>query len=293
MEYLEQLKQVKEWAKDLLIIQYHESPKNKAFIELMVDLLFANMLIVQIRDLCLNVDKSIGAQLDVVGRWVGIDRYYNAIDLWERPYTALVNYTNVSSGQYKQYQGGFSTFLNFEDHIISINLVDDDFKNAVGQQEGRYIFIYTASGWQLNGDDVNIADYGITYPATNTEAINDTITVNYFDNNITYTLTSENQGGFLTYNLWRETRLKTNQMGDNYFRQLIKLKIIKNEIRYTNKNIDDAIWEWSSGRVYTTWSDMEVTYHYQPELYNLIQLAIYKGVLLAPTGCTIKTEVIQ
>ena len=217
MEYLEQLKQVKEWAKDLLIIQYHESPKNKAFIELMVDLLFANMLIVKIRDLCLSVDKSIGAQLDVVGRWVGIDRYYNGIDLWDRPYTALVNYTNVSTSVYEPFQGGFSSFTTFED----------------------------------------------------------------------------NDGGFLTYSLWRDTRLAKNQMGDAWFRQLIKLKIIKNEIRYTNKNIDDAIWEWSDGKVYTTWGDMEVTYHYQPEMYNIIQLAIYKGVLLAPTGCTIKTEVIQ
>ena len=56
--------------------------------------------------------------------------------------------------------------------------------------------------------------------------------------------------------------------------------------------IDDAINEWSNGQIYTTWGVMEVTYHYPTELSNLMQLAIYKNVLLAPTGCTILTEVI-
>lgn len=217
MDYIKSLDEIKSWAKDLIILQYHQSPKNRQLIDLMVELIFAKNLILQIRDLCLNVDKSEGAQLDVVGKWVGIDRYYDAIDLWDQSYTSLVNYTNVSADDYYQWQGGFSNFENFAD----------------------------------------------------------------------------NGGGFLTYKAWIDTRTKVNQMGDNYFRQLIKLKIIKNSIRFTNKNIDDAIWEWSNGQVYTTWGTMEVTYHYPSKLYNLIQLALFKNVLLAPTGCEIKTEVIE
>ena len=217
MDYIKSLDEIKSWAKDLIILQYHQSPKNQALIELIVELIMANNLILQIRDLCLNVNESIGAQLDVVGKWVGIDRYYNAIDLWEQPYTALVNYSNIQDDEYLQWQGGFSTFENF----------------------------------------------------------------------------SQNDGGFLTYEDWINTRTKVNAMGDEYFRQLIKLKIIKNSIRFTNKNIDDAIHEWSNGQIYTTWGTMEVTYHYPSELSNLMQLATYKNVLLAPTGCAILTEVIS
>ena len=216
MDYLENLQEIKNWAKDLIIFQYHRSEKNQKLIDLMVDNLFANNLILKIRDLCLNVDKSEGAQLDVVGKWVGINRYYNAFDLWEQNYTALVNYSNVKTNTYEQWQGGFSSFSNFP----------------------------------MNG------------------------------------------GGFLTYEAWKNTRTAINKMGDDYFRPLIKLKIIKNSIKFTNKNIDDAIWKWSNGKIYTTWGTMEVTYHYDSSLYNLMRLAVYKGVLLAPTGCTIKTEVI-
>ena len=214
MNYLAEIENIKDWAKDLIILQYRQSPKNKKLIELMVDTLFANNLILQIRDLCLSVENSIGAQLDVVGKWVGIDRYYDAIDLWEKNHLALVNYSNISSDTYEQWQGGFSTYTNFE----------------------------------------------------------------------------ANDGGFLMWKEWRDTRTQVNQMGDSYFRQLIKLKIIKNSIVFTNKNIDDAIWKWSNGEVYTTWGVMEVTYHYPASMHNFFQLAIYKNVLLAPTGCAILTE---
>lgn len=220
MNYTEMLNQLKEWACNLLIMQYRYAPKNREFIKVLSDIVFVNVLILKIRDLCLNVEESEGAQLDVVGKWVGIDRYYNGIDLWKQPYTALVNYSNVSDNTYEDWQGGFSSF------------------------------------------DMNSP---------------------YFIGN--------NNGGFLTYEQYRNTRISVNEIGDEYFRQLIKLKIIKNSIAFTNKNIDDAIWEWSGGQIYTTWGTMEVTYHYPLSMINIMQLAIYKDVLLAPTGCTINTEV--
>lgn len=214
MNYSLELQNIKEWAKKLLIIQYSQAERNKKLIELLVDIIFANNLILQIRDLCLSVDNSIGAQLDVVGQWVGLDRYYNALLLWDHPYTSAVNYSNVRTSTYSQYQGGFSTFSNF----------------------------------------------------------------------------SQNNGGFLTYKKYKDIRTKVNKIGDEYFRSLIKLKIIKNSITFTNKNIDDAINSWSSGQVYTTWEPMAITYHYPASMHNLFELAIYKGILLAPTGCTIKTQ---
>lgn len=291
MDYIQELQNAKDWAKNLLIMEYSQAPKNRQCIDLMCDILFANNLTLKIRDYFnlgyTTVDLSrsqgvtaavinyqtfaqtannmtgtylfkyiggswklndnivsltdygvkitgtpqagdilniifiaytaTGAQLDIIGKWVGIDRYYDAIDLWEQSYLALVNYSNVSSSTYEQWQGGFSKFTTFDD----------------------------------------------------------------------------NNGGFLMYSDWINTRTKVNQMGDDYFRKLIKLKIIKNNINHTMKNIDDAIWEWSGGEIYTTWGTMEITYHYPTELSNLMTLAQYKNVLVAPTGCEIKTEVIS
>lgn len=218
MDYIAELENIKEWAKNLIIIQYRQSKKNRKLIEILIDILFANNLILQIRDLCLNIDKSTGVQLDTLGKWLGIDRYYNNADIWDHPYLSFINYSDMQATNFPNnldpMQGGFSSYLTFED----------------------------------------------------------------------------NNGGFLTYNSWQNTRTANNAIGDEYFRMLIKLKIIKNSINHTMGNIDKAIYNWSGGKVYTTWNKMEVIYHYDASYENLMTMAVYKNVLPAPTGCKITIQ---
>ena len=202
MDYTAALLKLQEYFADLLIIQYRNSNKNRQLIKNLVNLIFANNLALQIRDKTVNLDNSIGIQLDIVGKWVGLDRYYNQ-ELWTHPYLAYPNYETIKDSSYSQYQGGFSTYQTF----------------------------------------------------------------------------SNNNGGFLTYKVWQDTRTKINEIGDTYFRELIKLKIIKNSINHTCKNIDDAIWKWSNGNVYTTWDVMKVTYHYSSEYKDLMILANVKKAL--------------
>ena len=211
MDYNLELQNIKDWIKELIIVQYKQSAKNRALIDLLVELIFANNLILQIRDLCLNVDESIGAQLDVVGKWVDLDRFYNGIDVWDHPYLSYPFFTTIENNSYDPLQGGFSKYSNF----------------------------------------------------------------------------ANNDGGFLMYKKWRDTRTQSNALIDQYYRSLIKLKIIKNSINHTRKNIDDAIWQWSEGNVYTTWDDMEVTYNYNEDYRTIIFLANYKEILPRPTGCNI------
>lgn len=217
MNYEEILSNLQEYFADLIILQYRYAPENRALIKNLVNLIFANNLALQIRDLTVNVNESKGVQLDVVGKWVGIDRFYNGTELWEHPYLSYPNYSQIQSGDYEDVQGGFSTYSNFAD----------------------------------------------------------------------------NDGGFLTYKQWQDIRTSLNTIGDEYFTELIKLKIIKNSINHTCKNIDNAIWEWSKGKVYTTWGVMETIYNYDASYKTLMALAVYKNVLPRPTGCTVTTQQIQ
>lgn len=216
MDYTEALQDLQKYFADLLIIQYRNSNKNRALISNLVNLIFANNLALQIRDKTVNINDSIGAQLDIVGKWVGIDRYYYG-NLWTHPYLSFPDYTTIKNDSFSEYQGGFSTYENFAD----------------------------------------------------------------------------NNGGFLTYDAWQSVRITVNEIGDEYFRPLIKLKVIKNSINHTCKNIDNAIWDWSNGNVYTTWGTMTLTYHYTSQYKDLITLANYKKALLKPTGCTLILEEIE
>jgi hypothetical protein len=211
MNYELELENIKNWIKNLIIIQYRQSPKNRACIDLLTELIFANCLILKIRDLCLSVEHSEGAQLDVVGKWVSMDRYYNGIDDWQHNYLAYPYFTTIANNAYSTFQGGFSTYTNFAD----------------------------------------------------------------------------NDGGFLMYKDWKDIRLKKNTFNDGDFRKLIKLKVIKNSINHTKKNIDEAIWKWSNGNVYTTWGKMEVIYNYNSSYRTTMFFANYKNILPHPTGCNI------
>lgn len=59
---------------DLLEIQYHDKAKAIATVKANIEILLAQMLMWKIEKECLNVDVSVGVQLDTVGRWVGLDR---------------------------------------------------------------------------------------------------------------------------------------------------------------------------------------------------------------------------
>ena len=233
MDYEQTLADLQEYFANLIILQYRYAPENRALIKKLVDLVFANNLALQIKDLTVDVQNSIGAQLDVVGKWVGIDRFYNGTELWEHPYLSFINYSDIQNADFPNnldpMQGGFSSYTTFAD----------------------------------------------------------------------------NDGGFLTYKAWQDVRTSTNTMGDELFKQLIELKIIKNSINHTCKNIDNAIFSWSGGQtddesnvikqglVYTTWNTMQVTYNYDPSYKTLMTLAVYKNVLPRPTGCTVITQEIQ
>lgn len=211
-KYEELLEELKTYFCELLIIQYRQAPKNREFISLLVDLVFSNNILSQIYDLTVNINDSIGSQLDVVGKWLGTDRFYAGLDLFDRKYFSLVKYSNIRQNSYNENQGGFSNYTNFDTLV----------------------------------------------------------------------------GGFITYLLLYNAISAVNKLGDNYFRKLLKLKSIKNSINFTKKEIDNAIYEWSEGKIYTTWDKMKVIYNYNQDGYKFITIAKSKDLLIAPTGCTIE-----
>jgi len=120
-----------EYYKNLLIIQYHNKPKAQATIGALVDSLLADGIIFDVRD-GFNIDTAVGAQLDIIGLYVGIDRYYAGQVL--SGYFSLVTYAE-SAVSVPADRIGFSTFsdymtkagktLQYQD-VLSNNLVLND-----------------------------------------------------------------------------------------------------------------------------------------------------------------------
>ena len=110
----------------------------------------------------------------------------------------------------------------------------------------------------------------------------------------------DNIGGFLTPEL--VTNYQTDLTVDN-FRTLIGLKIIKNSISHTCKNIDDAIYNFevksvsgdmfiNKGDITTKWdlTNRKLIYKFPSKFESLMEVAELKGVLPCPPTVSIQLE---
>jgi len=120
--------QLIEYYVNLLIIQYHGLPKASATITTFVTALLANNVYFDVLN-AYNINPALGPtavgdQLDVIGKYVGVNRYYSAIDLIN--YFAMVNYSQHSSLPASPPAFGFGTYATFPDYDYNGTLVYND-----------------------------------------------------------------------------------------------------------------------------------------------------------------------
>lgn len=129
------LKELVDYTVNQLIIQYNNKPKAQATIRLLAETLLANGIIWDVMN-GYNVDTAVGKQLDIIGKYVGIDRFFNVTDPVD--YFALTDYVEVDPDSEQKY--GFTDYANFDEDqfngtmnynsVLSIKnrLNDDDFR---------------------------------------------------------------------------------------------------------------------------------------------------------------------
>lgn len=99
-----------EFYRNLLIIQYNRRPKASATMKLLAETMLANGIYFDVLN-GYSVETAVGVQLDVIGKYVGIDRFFNVTD--PRDYFALTDYEEVDPDSDFKY--GFTTYPDFED----------------------------------------------------------------------------------------------------------------------------------------------------------------------------------
>lgn len=208
MSYQDDLKQLQEYYSNLLIVQYNGKKRATETIKQLVNLIYANMILFQIRD-GFDWTTAVGEQLDIIGKWVGVSRNYNT--------------------------------------------------NPITDKKLSY------------------PEYSRLIPTVTTDIIQG----GYSD----YSTFSDDDGGQLIYN---DLKSVDNKLSDADYRVVIGLKIIYNSINHIVGEIDNAIWQYFGGKVYTIWTDHTITYNYESDMLELMQICLYKGVLPAPIGAEIQ-----
>lgn len=128
-----------EYYTNLLILQYNGLPNASATISLLAETIFASGVAIDVQN-AYNIDSSlgdtaVGAQLDVIGKYVGINRYFAAVNYGD--YFAMVTYSEHAALPTSPPAFGFekySTFINdfdyngtlvYDDIITSQNALSD------------------------------------------------------------------------------------------------------------------------------------------------------------------------
>lgn len=210
MNYLEVLEELKNYYANLLIIQYHGKPKATANIKMFAELILASLIIFQIRD-SFDWKTATGNQLDIIGKWLGIDRFYYQVELGKKWFT-LLDWNKEPNAL----QGGFSTYEDFD----------------------------TLEGGIISNDNL--------------------------------------QGQY-------------NSLSDDEFRLLIGLRIIQCNIDTTCKSIDDNIWNYFNGKVYTVWDidNRQLNYCFTADMLDFMFMAKDKGCLPCPPTVTLNLQEIE
>ena len=115
----------------LLIIQYANQPKARALIELFVGSLLADGIMFDVEQ-GYNLDTAVGVQLDIIGKYVGIDRLYTQQIF--SGFFSFINYDEVASppvtrigfSDYTDFETKTGKWLNYDSVISGTYLLSDD-----------------------------------------------------------------------------------------------------------------------------------------------------------------------
>lgn len=130
------IQEIVEYYGNLLVIQYNNKPKARAMIEAIVKEMMADGILFDVRD-GYSVDTAVGAQLDVIAKYVGVDRFFTRQTL-----TGYFSYTEYDELVIDPDKEGFSEYsdfdtldgkwLTYEDVISTTNkLTDEEFRTII------------------------------------------------------------------------------------------------------------------------------------------------------------------
>lgn len=142
---------------NLLIIQYADKPNAKQQIEDYTRGIVNNDIFGQIQD-AFNIDTAVGDQLDILGKYIGIDRNGQQLEITEG-----VDFFSVLADDVTQNDDAFGTvdstqFLTFTSHILGAEPTDFTTSQVLDDEAYRFILKLRIIQNAINHSDREIDD---------------------------------------------------------------------------------------------------------------------------------------
>ena len=142
---------------DLLIIQYADKPNAKQQIEDYVSGLLDDGILFQIQD-AFNIDTAVGVQLDILGKYIGINRNGQQLEIAEG-----IDFFSVLADDVTQNDAAFGTvdstqFLTFTSHILGAEATDFFMSQLLDDDHYRFILKLRIIQNNINHSEKEIDD---------------------------------------------------------------------------------------------------------------------------------------
>ena len=123
---------ISEYYKNLLIIQYNNKEKARSEVGLQVANLLSNDIISKIQD-GYNIDTAVGLQLDILGKYIGEDRFLSGVAALVGEFFAMTSYGDLSSAEvgmsdYSSFATDTGGSVFYDDLQITQKLNDDNYR---------------------------------------------------------------------------------------------------------------------------------------------------------------------
>lgn len=122
---------------ELLIEQYRPMPKARATVEALVGEVIADQIYNSVLN-AYNIDTAVGAQLDVIGKYVGVSRYVKGLD-FDREYFAMPSYEDPDPTSYAGFYAYSDTpivnyWALYADFVSAYQMTDDEMRRFIKYQ---------------------------------------------------------------------------------------------------------------------------------------------------------------
>lgn len=164
------LQQIIEYYVNLLIIQYNNKPNAQATIAALINQLLADNVFFDVVN-GYDIDTAVGAQLDIIGKYVGVDRFYTGQDLSD--YFAFIEYDTdpvygiegrigfcdysdigLKPGKWLTYDGIISTTFSLPDEdfrtLIKLKILQDNTNSSNAEIDNG---LFTLFGTRIIAQD--------------------------------------------------------------------------------------------------------------------------------------------
>lgn len=259
--YETQITNVENYYADLLIIQYRQKPKARATIKLGADLYLADGLVFQMQDI-LDIDTAIGAQLDLIGKILGVSRDIPGFTIDKDYFSFEKNPLYIATVT------DLTALANYD----TSNVIEGDCIKV--ESDSNHDNDTTFYEWVITG---GVGTW--TYKVSNNEI---SYGYSYYDNN------HENQ---LSQGLWKNYQ---NSIGSSFslmdedYRVLLKFKALYNIRIGSMKFMDAMLYRLFGSDIYITNNQNgSITYHIPVNYSTAVKAIKYLGYFDAPLGIDI------